>query len=34
MSNNELLEKVIRTTELGADDGGLLNAERANTVID
>lgn len=34
MSNNELLEKVIRTTELGADDGGLLNAEQANTFID
>lgn len=32
--SNELLEKVIRTNEVGAGGGGLLNAEQANTFID
>jgi hypothetical protein len=31
---NELLEKVIRTTEVGAGNGGLLNAEQADQFID
>lgn len=31
--SNEMLEKVIRTTEIGAG-GGLLNADQANTFID
>jgi hypothetical protein len=34
MSNNELLEKVIRTTEVGSGNGGLLNAEQADRFID
>jgi hypothetical protein len=34
MSDNELLEKVIRTTEVGAGTGGLLNAEQSNRFID
>jgi hypothetical protein len=34
MSGNELLEKVIRTTEVGAGGGGLLNPEQANRFID
>lgn len=35
MSNNtELLEKVIRTTEVGSGGGGLLNAEQADRFID
>lgn len=32
--SNELLEKVIRTTEVGAGGGGLLNAEQSNRFID
>ncbi|AXG66148.1 major capsid protein [Streptomyces phage Annadreamy] len=32
--SNELLEKVIRTTEVGAGGGGLLNAEQADRFID
>lgn len=32
--SNELLEKVIRTTEVGAGGGGLLNPEQANRFID
>jgi hypothetical protein len=32
--SNELLEKVINTTEVGADGGGLLNAEQSNRFID
>lgn len=32
--SNEMLEKVIRTTEVGAGSGGLLNAEQANRFID
>jgi len=32
--SNELLEKVIRTTEVGAGGGGLLNAEQTNRFID
>jgi len=32
--SNELLEKVINTTEVGADSGGLLNAEQSNRFID
>ena len=32
--SNELLEKVVRTTEVGADGGGLLNAEQSNRFID
>jgi hypothetical protein len=32
--SNELLEKVIRTTEVGAGSGGLLNPEQANRFID
>lgn len=31
---NELLEKVIRTTEVGAGNGGLLNPEQADQFID
>ena len=34
MSDNELLEKVIRTTEVGSGGGGLLNAEQSNRFID
>jgi hypothetical protein len=34
MSNNDLLEKVIRTTEVGSGGGGLLNAEQSNRFID
>lgn len=34
MEDNELLEKVTRTTEVGAGGGGLLNAEQANRFID
>lgn len=34
MADNEILEKVIRTTEIGAGSGGLLNAEQANQFID
>lgn len=34
MSGNELLEKVIRTTEVGAGSGGLLNAEQSNKFLD
>ncbi len=34
MSGNELLEKVIRTTEVGGGGGGLLNAEQSNKFID
>lgn len=34
MSGNELLEKVIRTTEVGSGGGGLLNAEQSNKFID
>ena len=34
MSNNELLEKVITNTTVGAAGGGLLNAEQANRFID
>lgn len=34
MSGNELLEKVIRTTEVGSGGGGLLNAEQSNRFID
>jgi hypothetical protein len=32
--SNELLEKVIRTTEVGSGGGGLLNPEQANRFID
>lgn len=32
--SNEMLEKVIRTTEVGAGGGGLLNAEQSNRFID
>lgn len=32
--SNELLEKVIRTTEVGSGGGGLLNAEQADRFID
>lgn len=32
--SNELLEKVIRTTEVGAGGGGLLNPEQSNRFID
>ena len=32
--SNELLEKVINTTEVGAGGGGLLNAEQSNRFID
>lgn len=32
--SNELLEKVIRTTEVGSGEGGLLNAEQSNRFID
>jgi hypothetical protein len=32
--SNELLEKVIRTTEIGAGGGGLLNTEQSNRFID
>jgi hypothetical protein len=32
--SNELLEKVIRTTEVGAGGGGILNAEQSNRFID
>lgn len=32
--SNELLEKVIRTSEIGAGGGGLLNAEQADRFID
>lgn len=32
--SNELFEKVIRTTEVAAGSGGLLNAEQANRFID
>lgn len=32
--SNELLEKVIRTTEVGSGSGGLLNAEQSNRFID
>jgi hypothetical protein len=32
--SNELLEKVIRTTEVGAGGGGILSAEQANKFID
>ncbi len=32
--SNELLEKVIRTTEIGSGGGGLLNAEQTNRFID
>lgn len=34
MSGNELLEKVIRTTEVGSGGGGLLNPEQSNRFID
>ena len=34
MSNNELLEKVISTTSVGAGAGGLLNPDQANRFID
>ena len=34
MSENELLEKVIRTTELGAGGGGLLTPEQSRRFID
>lgn len=34
MSTNELFEKVIRTTEVSAGGGGLLNAEQSNRFID
>jgi hypothetical protein len=34
MDDNELLEKVVRTTEIGAANGGLLNADQANRFID
>lgn len=34
MSDNELLEKVTRTTEVAAGGGGLLNAEQSNRFID
>ena len=32
--SNELLEKVIRTTEVGSGGGGLLNADQSNKFID
>lgn len=32
--SNEMLEKVIRTTEVGSGGGGLLNAEQSNRFID
>lgn len=32
--SNDLLEKVVRTTEVGADNGGLLNPEQSNRFID
>lgn len=32
--SNDLLEKVIRTTEVGAGSGGLLNPSQSNTFID
>ncbi len=32
--SNELIEKVISTTTVGADNGGLLNAEQSNKFID
>ena len=32
--SNELLEKVIRTTEIGAGTGGILSAEQSNRFID
>jgi hypothetical protein len=34
MSNRDLLEKVINTTQIGADGGGILNAKQANKFID
>lgn len=34
MSNKDTLEKVVRTTEIGAGGGGLLNPEQANRFID
>ena len=34
MSGNELLEKVIRTTEVASGSGGLLNPEQSNRFID
>lgn len=34
MSNQELLEKVIRTTEIGSAGGGLLNTDQSNRFID
>lgn len=34
MSGNELLQKVIETSTIGADNGGLLNPEQSNKFID
>lgn len=34
MSNAEMLEKVVRTTEIGAGGGGLLNPEQSDRFID
>ncbi|AYB70890.1 major capsid protein [Streptomyces phage Yaboi] len=34
MSNDEMIEKVIRTTEVASGGGGLLNAEQSNRFID
>lgn len=33
-SNKELLEKVIDTTQIGADNGGIMNARQANRFLD
>jgi hypothetical protein len=34
MSSRELLEKVVNTTQIGADGGGILNAKQANKFLD
>ena len=34
MANRDLLEKVVNTTSIGADNGGILNAKQANTFLD
>ncbi len=34
MSSKDLLEKVVNTTQIGADSGGILNAKQANKFLD